>query len=135
MRHAATAARVAVVGGGWAGCAAAVTLAAAGVPVTLFEQAKTLGGRARRVTFDELALDNGQHLLVGAYRQTLELLARVHGADRVGALFRRLPLTLRPFGAPRRDAVALAAWRAPAPLHLAGGVLSARGLTWRSASR
>jgi len=41
-------ARVAVIGGGWAGCAAAVTLADAGIPVTLFEQAKTLGGRARR---------------------------------------------------------------------------------------
>ena len=40
-------ARVAVVGGGWAGCAAAVTLAEAGIPVTLFEQAKTFGGRAR----------------------------------------------------------------------------------------
>ncbi len=128
MRHAATAARVAVVGGGWAGCAAAVTVAAAGVPVTLFEQAKSLGGRARRVTFDELALDNGQHLLVGAYHQTLELLASVHGADRVDALFRRLPLTLRPFGALRRDAVTFRAWRAPAPLHLAGAMLTARGL-------
>jgi len=128
-REPAAPARVAVVGGGWAGCAAAVTLAAAGVPVTLFEQAKTLGGRARRVSFGELALDNGQHLLVGAYRQTLELLAVVHGADRVAPLFRRLPLTLRPFGAPGPDAVALAAWRAPAPVHLAGAMLVARGLT------
>jgi squalene-associated FAD-dependent desaturase len=123
-------ARVAVVGGGWAGCAAAATLAEAGVPVTLFEQAKALGGRARRVLHDRMALDNGQHLLIGAYRQTLELLALVHGADRASTLFHRLPLTLRPFGAPQPDAVGLAAWRAPAPLHLAGGVLSARGLTW-----
>ena len=67
--------RVAVVGGGWAGCAAAVTLAEAGVRVTLFEQAKTLGGRARRVALDGIALDNGQHLLIGAYRQTLALMA------------------------------------------------------------
>ncbi len=122
-------ARVAVVGGGWAGCAAAVTLAEAGIPVTLFEQAKTFGGRARRVLHDGIALDNGQHLLVGAYRQTLELLDVVHGARRAAALFRRLPLTLRPFGDRQPHAAGLSAWRAPAPLHLAAGVLAARGLT------
>lgn len=121
---------VAVVGGGWAGCAAAVTLAAAGIPVTLLEQAKILGGRARRVAHADVGLDNGQHLLVGAYRQTLALLALVHGADRVAALFRRLPLSLRPFGGAQADAVAFSAWGAPAPLNLAGGVLSARGLRW-----
>jgi phytoene dehydrogenase-like protein len=108
-------ARVAVIGGGWAGCAAAVTLASAGIPVTLLEQAKTLGGRARRVSFGELALDNGQHLLIGAYDRTRELVALVHGADRVDALFRRLPLTLRPFGSIASRAVSLTAWRAPRP--------------------
>ena len=123
-------ARVAVVGGGWAGCAAAVTLAAAGKRVTLFEQARTLGGRARRVMHDGIALDNGQHVGVGAYRQTLALLAAVHGAEGAGAVFHRLPLTLRPFGGRRPGGFELAAWNAPAPLHLAGGVLSARGLDW-----
>lgn len=122
---------VAVVGGGWAGCAAAVTLTQAGVRVTMLEQAKTLGGRARRVIQNGLALDNGQHLLVGAYRHTLDLIATMHGAARAAALFRRLPLTMRPFGTALHDAVTLAAWRAPAPLHLAGAILSARGLSWR----
>ncbi len=123
--------QVAVVGGGWAGCAAAVTLAAAGIPVTLLEQAPVLGGRARRVMHADVALDNGQHLLVGAYRQTLALMAQVHGADGVARLFHRVPLSLCPFGAAQPDAVALAAWNAPAPLHLALGVLSARGLRWK----
>ncbi len=121
---------VAIVGGGWAGCGAAVTLAHAGFEVTLFEQAATLGGRARRVTFDDLPLDNGQHLLVGAYRQTLALIQRVHGGD-IDARLHRLPLTMRPFGAMRADAVAFTAWRAPAPLHLAFGALAADGLAWR----
>ena len=80
-RPPAAAPRVAVVGGGWAGCAAAVTLAAAGIPVTLFERAKTLGGRARRVSLGTFALDNGQHLLIGAYdpytEPYLRALARV----------------------------------------------------------
>jgi hydroxysqualene dehydroxylase len=123
--------RVAVVGGGWAGCAAAVTLAQAGFPVSLFEQAKTLGGRARRVLLDGVVVDNGQHLLVGAYRQTLELLAVVHGRKHAAERFCHLPLTLCPFGAPRPGDVAFAAWRAPAPLHLAGALLAASGLTWR----
>ncbi|MEP7182577.1 MAG: hydroxysqualene dehydroxylase HpnE [Betaproteobacteria bacterium] len=122
---------VAVVGGGWAGCAAAVTLARAGLPVTLFEQAKTLGGRARRVVLDGVAVDNGQHLMIGAYVQVLALLSAVHGATEARRLFHRLPLTMRPFGAPRRGTVSIAAWRAPAPLHLAGGMLGADGLAWR----
>ena len=124
-------ARIAVVGGGWAGCAAAVTLAAAGMPVTLFEQAKTLGGRARRIVVDGIALDNGQHVLLGAYRQTLALLHTVHPAGEAARLFHRVPLTLRPFGERLPEEIELTAWNAPPPLHLAGGALSAKGLSWR----
>ncbi len=122
--------QVAVVGGGWSGCAAAVTLAHAGVAVTLFEQAATLGGRARRVALDGMSLDNGQHLVVGAYRHTLAAIRRVHGDD-IDALFHRLPMTMRPFGAARAEAVALTAWHAPAPFHLVLGALAARGLDVR----
>ena len=85
--------RVAVVGGGWAGIAAAVVAVEAGHNVTLFEMAPQLGGRARRI--DQLAgaaLDNGQHILIGAYRETLALMRRV-GAD-PNAMLQRLPLTL-----------------------------------------
>jgi len=121
---------IAVVGGGWAGCAAAVTLARAGLSVTLFEQSPTLGGRARRVTLDGMPFDNGQHVLVGAYRHALGVIRRVHGGN-IDALFHRLPLTLRPFGAEPGDTVGLTAWRAPAPLHLVLGALAADGLTLR----
>lgn len=124
-------ASVAVIGGGWAGCAAAVELAQSGMRVTLFEQARILGGRARRVAIDGIALDNGQHVCIGGYRQTLASMATVHGAARAHTLFHRIPLTLRPFGARRVDAASFTAWRAPAPLHLVGGVLTARGLSWR----
>ena len=47
---------VAVIGGGYAGMAAAVTLAERRVPVTVFEAARTLGGRARRVEHREPAI-------------------------------------------------------------------------------
>jgi squalene-associated FAD-dependent desaturase len=116
--------RVAVVGGGWAGCAAAVELAAAGCAVTLFEAARTLGGRARGVEFHGRMLDNGQHILLGAYSDTLRLLRRV-GVDPKSALL-NLPLQMRyPAGSGGMDFVAP---RLPAPLHLAVALLRAKGL-------
>ncbi|MEP6657564.1 MAG: NAD(P)-binding protein, partial [Betaproteobacteria bacterium] len=122
--------RVAVIGGGWAGCAAAVALTDAGVQVALYEQARELGGRARRVMLEGNALDNGQHLLIGAYRETFGLLARVHGAQNARSLTHRLPLTLRPFGDGWAGAVKLRAPHLPAPFHLAAGLLCAGGLSW-----
>jgi squalene-associated FAD-dependent desaturase len=124
-----TASSVAVIGGGWAGCAAAVELAASGARVTLFEAARTLGGRARAVQAKEALLDNGQHILLGAYRETLALLRRVGVPEREAML--RLPLQMRypaagaPDGTPLMDFVAL---RLPAPLHMLAALLRARGL-------
>jgi monoamine oxidase len=77
--------RVAIIGGGWAGLACAETLCALSAPafdVTLFEAAPELGGRARGLTWNvsperSLLIDNGQHLAVGAYRETFDLLRRV----------------------------------------------------------
>jgi uncharacterized protein with NAD-binding domain and iron-sulfur cluster len=99
---------VAIVGGGWAGCAAAVTLADAGVPVTLFEAGPVLGGRARRVDIDGLPLDNGQHLMLGAYRETLALLRRVHAPAASLPVIRR-PLGIVPFAGERAQSVTIIA--------------------------
>lgn len=85
--------RTAVVGGGWAGLAAAVALAEAGHRVVLFEMAPGLGGRARRIAPEDEAYDNGQHILIGAYTETLSLMRRI-GAD-PERLLHRQPLTLR----------------------------------------
>ena len=123
-------AEVAVIGGGYAGCAAAVTLADAGFRVTLFESAPVLGGRARRVVREGLPLDNGQHLLLGAYAETLAMTARLAaGATPVPAV--RRPLAIVPFGARAQGSVSLIARRAPGRLGLALGLIAARGLTWR----
>ncbi len=104
---------VIVVGGGWAGLAAAVELAAAGVRVEVLEAAPQLGGRARGVRLGANLLDNGQHLLIGGYRDTLRLLRRIGVADQ--ALLRR-PLHLQ---VQRPDEMLeLAAPPLPAPLHL-----------------
>ncbi len=118
--------RIAVIGGGYAGFAAAVTLAASGRQVTVFEAAQTLGGRARRLEAYDIIVDNGQHVLLGAYTQTLALLRTVHGRGAERDLFERRRLCLDEPGVFR-----LATPPLPAPWHLAAGLSTARGLTGR----
>jgi hydroxysqualene dehydroxylase len=92
--------RVAIVGGGWAGLASAVRSVQSGHNVTVFEAARCLGGRARSVDVAlpsgvTVALDNGQHVLLGAYRQTLDLMQTV-GVD-LSAVLTKLPVRLSTF--------------------------------------
>ena len=118
------AAHVAVIGGGYAGLAAAVTLAQRGVRVTVFETGPVPGGRARRVTTGGRTLDNGQHIIVGAYTGLLGLMRQV-GADPEKLLL-RLPLELR-----YAEGFHLRAPALPAPLHLAAALATANGISWR----
>jgi len=87
--------QLAVIGGGWAGLTAAVHATGAGHRVTLIEMAPQLGGRARSLAAAATAprLDNGQHILIGAYTHCLHLFATL-GVDAGQALL-RLPLRLR----------------------------------------
>jgi squalene-associated FAD-dependent desaturase len=103
--------------------AAAVALSEAGIPVTVFESARQLGGRARGVPHQQTQLDNGQHLLLGCYRDTLSMIEKV-GGD-IEADFLRLPLQLDLHGH-----FSLRAPRLPAPLHLLVALLGAQGLSW-----
>ena len=113
---------VAIIGGGYAGMAAAVTLAERGIAATVFEAGATLGGRARCVTVNDTALDNGLHILIGAYSETLRLIERVApGREH----FLRLPLELR-----IHNHFRLCAPRLPAPLHVAAGLLCASGISF-----
>ena len=119
--------KAAVIGAGWAGLAASVALREAGAKVTVFEAGHTPGGRARRVfhTDFDAPLDNGQHLLSGAYKHTLALMRRV--GRNPDALLMRRPLQLASLDGRFR----LAASRLPAPLHMAAAILRARGLAWK----
>ncbi len=114
---------VAVVGAGYAGLAAAVELVRAGCHVTVFEANRVAGGRARRVEYRGTLLDNGQHLLLGAYRDTLALMREVGVSDRA---LHRFPLTLLIPGK-----LEMRAPRWPAPLNLAWALVGAKGLTWK----
>jgi len=124
--------KIAVVGAGWAGMAAAVEAAGLGMDVTVFEATRTLGGRARALSTEKpdgtpLTLDNGQHILIGAYSESLALMQRV-GLDLAQALM-ALPLSL-PY--PDGTGLQTPAWAArwPAPLDALAAIATARGWTW-----
>ncbi len=120
---------VAVIGAGWAGLAAAIRATQAGHKVTLFETARIPGGRSRSLHVSDAAgapllLDNGQHILFGAYTDTLRLMREV-GVDPDAALL-RLPLTLR-----FPDGTGIRCPHAPAPFDALAGILGAQGWQWR----
>lgn len=138
---------VIVIGGGWAGLAAAIELARREIPVTLLESAKQLGGRARRVQFEDiskspkqpnqlnqknqkykqaLSVDNGQHLLLGAYKSTLALLKLIGINEKRGLLRKNLSMTML---SKQWRPIRLRTSRLPAPLNLALGLLRTSGLS------
>ena len=121
--------KIAIVGAGWAGLAAAVQATRAGHATVVFEAARSLGGRARAMRHtgpdgETSLLDNGQHILIGAYTETLRLMAEV-GVDAKRSLL-RMPLALR-----FADGTGLACPDWPAPFDALAGILGARGWTWR----
>ena len=127
---------IAIVGGGWAGMAAAVYATQAGHHATVFEASHALGGRARVVSGSHastlpngipVSLDNGQHILIGAYSETLKLMQTVE-VNLEKALL-RLPLTLQ---FPDKTGLKLPDWPAPwvVGLDAAWGIATAKGWTW-----
>lgn len=124
--------KVLVAGAGWAGLSCAIELVKAGHQVTVIEASRHLGGRARalEVTLpngETTTLDNGQHILIGAYSETLRLMREV-GVNPKDVLH-RIPLTLR---FPDGDALVLPDWKNPPikGLDVAWGIVQARGWSW-----
>ncbi|MBR7748028.1 hydroxysqualene dehydroxylase HpnE [Undibacterium sp. BYS107W] len=115
---------MAVIGAGWAGCAAAATLCRQGHHVTLIEASRHLGGRARAVDIQEKKIDNGQHILLGAYSACLELMRFVK-IDLRSALL-RLPLQMV---YPKQTGIEFCTAKLPAPLHLFSALLTSKGLS------
>ena len=143
---------VAVVGGGFAGLAAAVRLARGGARVTLLERRPFLGGRAYSfadpVTGD--VVDNGPHALMGAYTEALDFLREIGALGKL-RMQRRLHVTLAdpalgvgavaapPVPGPLQGAAALLRYRLLSPTDrvrlLAGAVrLAVRGEGWRGST-
>ncbi len=72
-----------VLGGGFAGLSSAVYLSKAGFKVELIEASPKLGGRAYSFTDQDnnTIIDNGQHILMGCYRETLDFFREINALD------------------------------------------------------
>ena len=118
-----------VIGSGFAGLSAACALADKGARVTVLEARSTLGGRATAFTDPQTGerVDNGQHILMGCYQETLGFLRRIDAeshvrlqrelaADMITREGRRTRLVCPPL---------------PSPLHLVAGVIDWDALGWR----
>ncbi len=86
--------KIAIIGAGISGLAAAVRLVQSGArQLTIFEARREAGGRTRSyvdpMTGD--TIDNGQHLMLGCYRSTLEYLRTIDSEH----LLERIPLLIR----------------------------------------
>ncbi len=119
---------VIVIGGGVAGFSAATALAEAGAQVLLLEARPGLGGRATAFTDPGTGerVDNGQHILMGCYYDTLKLLARIGASDRVRW---QTGLALTMVDERGHESV-LKLPPMASPLHLLGGVLAWDALSW-----
>ncbi|MFZ6759678.1 hydroxysqualene dehydroxylase HpnE [Undibacterium sp. Ji50W] len=117
---------VAIVGAGWAGCAAALELAQAGMQVTLIDSGRHPGGRARGVNLHGHQLDNGQHILLGAYSESLRLMRKA-GVD-LGQALLKLPLQM--VYPQLEDGMCFIAPRLPAPLHMLVALWKTTGLSF-----
>jgi squalene synthase HpnD len=117
--------KVIVLGAGYAGLAAANELILRGHDVTLIEGRALLGGRAHSFpdTKSGQILDNGQHILMGCYHETLALLRQLGVDDR---LFSPPRLEV-PFVSEKGPSVLAA--KLPAPLHLLSALLGYKELS------
>jgi squalene-associated FAD-dependent desaturase len=121
--------RIAVLGAGWAGLAAAVHLARSGCRVVVLEKRGVPGGRAYSYTDPETGdvLDNGPHIYLGCYSGTLRFLEAIGARSRI-----RFSRDLRiAFVDRERGPFRFRCPRLPAPLHLLFGLIGLGGLPHR----
>ncbi len=124
-----SAAPVLIIGGGFAGLAAAADLAAQGTQVLLLERRNFLGGRAYSFT-DKITgdtIDNGQHLMMGCYHHTLNFLHKIGASHKVK--FQSNPRV--DFLSEAEGHASFACPALPAPLHLLVGLSRLKTIGWK----
>jgi squalene-associated FAD-dependent desaturase len=117
-----------VIGAGFAGLSAAVALAERGVRVTVLEGKPALGGRAYSFADPDTGdfVDNGQHVLMGCYGQTLDFLKRIGAYEQL--VFQE-DLKIEMLAGPGQSAVLKTA-RLPGPLHMTAALFGYRHLSF-----
>jgi squalene-associated FAD-dependent desaturase len=116
--------RVAVVGGGLAGIAAALSLADGGAQVTLLERRQRLGGLTWSFQRHGLSFDNGQHVFLRCCEAYLRFIDRIDAHD---AVFLQPRLDI-PVLSPDGTRSSITRGSLPAPLHLASALAHYRHL-------
>ena len=119
--------RVVIIGGGFAGLAAAVELSEGGADVVVLERRKHLGGRAYSF-LDAMTgdiVDNGQHLFMACYSNTISFLSKIGTLDKLE--FQTAPRV--DFLDRENGLTSFACRRLPAPFHALSGILGMKGLT------
>ena len=117
-----------VLGGGFAGLSCAVALAEKGQKVLVLEKKPHLGGRAYSFEENGLEVDNGQHLFMGCYVETLRFLKTIGTESRL-EIYPDVVVDYAESGG-RRSRLACPS-SLPAPLHLAVGLLRLGGVSLR----
>jgi hydroxysqualene dehydroxylase len=119
--------RVVIIGGGFAGLTAGVYLSERGFAVTLLERRNHLGGRAYSfpdsTTGD--SVDNGQHLFMGCYANTIDFLKKIGGLEKL----RFQEHTRIDFLDAKSGLDSFACPALPAPFHVLAGLFKLKGLT------
>ncbi len=122
-----------VIGGGIAGLTSAVYLLKAGFKVELLESSPKLGGRA--YSFQDLStgtvIDNGQHILMGCYKETLKFLKIINAEDNLH-IQKRLSVN---FLAPKQKLYKLKSFPLFYPLNLVAGLLNYKALNFNERIR
>lgn len=112
-----------IIGGGLSGLSAGVFLAEAGFRVTVFEANSVLGGRLRSVIpnkdADAISIDWGQHLMLGAYRETTAFTKKLGTIGDISAV-----KGITPFVSADGIKHNFSIGRMPAPFHMLGGVMA-----------
>ncbi len=115
-------------GAGFAGLSAAARLTGRGAKVLVLESRARLGGRATAFHDRETGelVDNGQHVLLGCYVETLRFLADVGAIDNV-TISRQLRVAMVDRQGRRSE---LSCPVLPSPLHLLAGLFEWDALGW-----
>ncbi len=122
-----------VIGGGFAGLSAAAHLSASGKRVELLEASQKLGGRAYslRDKSTEEIIDNGQHIMMGCYTDTINFFRMIGAQDNL--IFQeKLKVN---FLEPHFQNRILEAGRGIYPFSLAAGLLKYKALSLKNRIR
>ena len=73
--------KILIIGGGLSGLSSAVFLSKIGYSIEIIESTPKLGGRTYSLNYNGIAVDNGQHILMECYKNTLEYIDIIDSRD------------------------------------------------------